>query len=180
MIKCRGFKTRGLVTVDTIPVGRHMEVGFTGGGITIMTGCTVVHDTLVIKLGTGKGRGVMAHRAIPGCVLVNWIIRRPGRRSTIVAGRTVINDAGMIEHRWCKGTAGYVADIAILGGVLMNCVIRRSDYWISVMTGLTASTDNIRAVVIDKRVGKVIRVVADTAIRGGVLMNRRRRRLSCV
>ena len=50
----------------------------------------------------------------------------------------------------------------------MNCVIRRSDYRISVMTGLTGSTDNIRAVVIDKHSGKVIRIVADTAIRGGV------------
>ena len=100
MIKCRGFKTRSLVTVDTIPVGRYMEVRFTGGGIAIMTGRTVVHDILVIKPGTGKGRGVMAHGAIPGCVLVNWVIRRPGRRSTIVAGRTVINDTGMIEHRW--------------------------------------------------------------------------------
>jgi hypothetical protein len=53
----------------------------------------------------------------------------------------------------------------------MNCVIRRPDYRISVMAGFTGSTDNFRAAVIDKRVGKVNRVVAGNAICVGVLMN---------
>jgi len=180
MIKCRGFKTRGLVAVDAIVIGRHMVIVFAGGGSAIVTGRTVTLDSLVIKMSTGKGRGVMAHRAIPGCVLVNWVIRRPGRRSTIVAGRTVIHDTGMIEHRRRKGTAGYVTDTAIFRSVLVNCVIRRPDYRSSVVTGLTASTRNIRAGVIDKRVEKVNRVVADNTIRGGVLMNCRIRCLSCV
>lgn len=180
MIKCRGFKTGGLVAVDAIPVGRHMVIVFSGGSSAIMTGRTVVHDALVIKPGTGKGLRVMAHRAIPGCVLVNCVIRRPGRCSTIVAGRTVIYDTGMIEHRRRKGTAGYVTDTAIFRCVLVNRVIRRPDYRSSVMTGLTTSTRNIRAVVVDKRGGKVNRVVADNAIRGGVLMNCRRRRFSGV
>ena len=77
----------------------------------------------------------------------------------------------MIEHRRCKGAAGYVTDTAILVGRNMVGFRSLADYRISVVTGLTASTDNIRAVVIDIRVDKVNRVVADTAIRGGVLMN---------
>ena len=72
MIKCRGFKSRGLVAVDAISVGRHMKVGFPGGGIAIVTGRAVVHDTLVIILGTGKGRSVMAHRAILQCGNIYW------------------------------------------------------------------------------------------------------------
>ena len=37
MIKRCRHEARGLMTVSTITVGRHMVVGFTGGGITIVT-----------------------------------------------------------------------------------------------------------------------------------------------
>jgi hypothetical protein len=183
VIKGCGYKTGGLVAIDAIPVSRHMEVGFTGGGIAIMTRGTVTLDALVIKRGTGKRRGVMAQFAfVCVCVLaniVNWVIRRPGRRSTIVAGDTVIHDAGMIEHRRCKG-AGNVADIAILVGryvirlrILAGCIG-------TIVAGITAGGQHSGGVVVDFRVGKVTRVVADTTITGGVLMNWRIRRLSCV
>ena len=64
---CR-LKARGLVAVSAITVGRHMAGVFSDGGISIVTRSTgiIVTDQLVIKLGTGKGRGVMAHRAILG------------------------------------------------------------------------------------------------------------------
>jgi hypothetical protein len=118
MIKCRGFKTRGLVTVDTITVGRYMVIVFSGGGIAIVTGHTVTYDVLVIKMSAGKHRSVMAQRAIlDGWGLMNCVTRRPGRRSTIVAGPTFINDIGMIEHRRGEGTAGYVTDTAIFHSV---------------------------------------------------------------
>ena len=42
----------------------HMVVGLACGGITIVTGCTVIQNALVIKPGAGKCGGVMAHRAV--------------------------------------------------------------------------------------------------------------------
>ena len=115
--KRRGQKTRGLVTLDAITVGWHMVVGLSWGGITIVAGPTVINDTGMIELGTGKGRGVMAHRAIlqRGIIYRNMTHRHAGRRNTIVARSTVIDDIGMIEYRWCKGTACHVTDTAILG-----------------------------------------------------------------
>lgn len=61
MIKCRGFKTRGLVAVDAIAVGWYMIVVFARGGKAIVTGCTVTGNPLVIKVGACKGGGVMTH-----------------------------------------------------------------------------------------------------------------------
>ena len=101
---------------------------------------------------------------------------------TVVAGCTVTNDTSMIEHRRHKGATGYVTDTAIFQSVLVNCVIRRPDYRSSVMTGIACYTHtrNCRAGVVDKRIEKVSRVVADTAIFQSVLMNCRIRRPSDV
>ena len=114
--KARWLKTGGLVAVDAIPVGRYMEVAFTDSGITVMTGHTVVDDTLVFKSGIGKGGRRMADRAILG----DGDVRRVGFGGgtgcvdTIVAGRTVINDTDMIKYCRCKGSASHVTDAAIL------------------------------------------------------------------
>ena len=71
---CR-LEAGGLVAVDAIAAGRYMEIGFPGSGSTVVATHTVIYDSLVFELGTGKGGCVMAHRAILGCVLVNWVIR---------------------------------------------------------------------------------------------------------
>ena len=73
--KTRRFKAGGLMAVDAITVGRHMEIGFPGSGSTVVAAHTVIQDSLVFEGGTGKGGCVVAHRAILGCVLVNWVIR---------------------------------------------------------------------------------------------------------
>ncbi len=52
------------MALAAIADGRHMVVGLAGGGSTIVTACTVVQNALVIKPGTGKCGGVMAHRAV--------------------------------------------------------------------------------------------------------------------
>ena len=73
----------------------------------------------------------MAHRA----VVVGRNMRRvdlgilAGCISAVVARPTVIDNSGVIEHRWRKGTAGYVTDTAILVGddvirlgILAGCI----------------------------------------------------------
>ena len=66
MTKGSRYKARGLVAHAAIGEGWHMVGAFSYGGIIIVTRRTVINDTrsVVIKLGTGKRRGVMAHRAI--------------------------------------------------------------------------------------------------------------------
>jgi len=151
---CR-LETGGLVTVAAVSVRRHVEVGFSGGGITIMTGRAVVHDILVIKLGTGKGGGVMAYRAILGgrSMVGVHTFRCPGSIG-YMTGSAVIHDAGMIEYGRLKAAAGHVTDITILirqnvGGIEIFTL--RLD---TVMAGLAAFTHNVRAHMIDKSRGK--------------------------
>ena len=97
-------------------------------------------DKLVIKPGTGKGRSVMAHRAILGCRNVAGVHAFCATGPIgYMTGRTVIHDAGMIEHRRLEATAGRVADTAILGchnvaGVHTFCGTRSIGY----MTGIAA------------------------------------------
>lgn len=59
------------------------------------------------------------------------VLRRPdgemvemhaGRPGTVVAGGTVIHDAGMVEYSRRKGATGYMADPAILVGDQMRRV----------------------------------------------------------
>ena len=69
----------------------------------------------MIKPGTCKGRGVMAHRAILGRRKMTIMLDGCYCASTRVAGHAVINDTGMIEHCCHKG-AGYVTETAVLGG----------------------------------------------------------------
>jgi hypothetical protein len=117
MIKACRQKPGGLVAVPAITVGRHMvgRGSFSSGGCTIVARGTGIIDTdkLVIKPGTGKDRGVMAHRAIlDGRNVVAWF---GFCETSFVARRTVIDDAGMIEHRR-REAAGKVTDAAVLSG----------------------------------------------------------------
>jgi len=94
-----------------------------------------------------------------------------GRRNTIVAGLAVVNDTGMVEYRWCKGSAGYVTDNAILvcGNMVdfrdLACCIG------TIVAGIAPVTDNVRVAVIDKRGDKYSRAMAYGAVRGCVLMD---------
>lgn len=161
------------MAVDAVTVGWHMVVGFSRGGITIVTGRTVINDTLVIKSGTSKDRGGMANRAIAR----GWNVGGvgfgilAGRRNAIVTGCTVIDNTGMIEHRRRKATAGYVTYSAIL--VCGNVVDLRSLAGCigAIVAGIAPVTHNVRVAVVDKRGGKNSCVMAYGAVSGCVLMN---------
>lgn len=58
------FKACRLVTDNTILTGRHVGAGLADDRIAIVTLYTIASNARVIVLGTGKGRGVMAVRAI--------------------------------------------------------------------------------------------------------------------
>jgi len=77
----------------------------------------------------------------------------------------------MIERRWRKSTAGYVTDPAILIccnvvrlGTFAGCIG-------TIVAGIAPVTHNARAGVVDKRVGKISRVMAYGAVPVCVLMN---------
>ena len=57
--KGRRDKARGLMADTAIFSGRHVGAGFANDGITIVARDAVIGNTRVIKLGTGKGGGVM-------------------------------------------------------------------------------------------------------------------------
>ena len=73
MIKGPRYKARGLVAHAAIGDGWYMVSAFSYGSIIIVTRRTVINNprSVVIKLGTGKRRGVMAHRAILDGGLMN-------------------------------------------------------------------------------------------------------------
>ena len=115
----------------------------------------------------------MAHRTIFGGRNVSGIDLglHACRVDSIVARRTVIDDTGMIKHRRCERATGHVTDTAILvrddmvGPVIHACRIN------TVVAGITPAIDYLGAGVVDERVGKTSRVVANGAISVGVLMN---------
>jgi len=111
------LETGGLVAVPAITVGRYMEIRFPGRGNAVVAGLADIIDTdkLVIKTGTGKGRGVMAHRAILGCRNVAGVHTFCGTAPIgHMTGGTVIHDAGMIEYGRLEAAAGDMADATIL------------------------------------------------------------------
>lgn len=135
-----------------------MIVGFAGCRIPIVTGGAVVHDTLVIKPSTGKGRRVVAHRTI----LVGLYVRGmfAGRIGTVVARGAVVGNTGVIEHGGGKGAARCVADTTILGGrhvvgfgIFASCLD-------AVVARIAPSGQHLSAGVVDERVCKIVDVVA--------------------
>lgn len=64
MVKRTRYETGGLVTYITILVGGYVIVGFSCGGYAVVTFDAASSDTLVIELGTSKGRSIMAHATI--------------------------------------------------------------------------------------------------------------------
>jgi hypothetical protein len=119
----------------------------------------------MVEPGIDKGCSYMTYGAVLRRRQVSCVLA--GRVGAIVAGLTVIRNTGMVKNCGHEGTAGHVADIAILGcrdvvdpGIFADCVD-------AVMAGITAFAYNIRPAVIDKPAHKGGRVVADTAIGTG-------------
>jgi len=131
----------------------------------------------VVKLRTGKGRRVMAHRAILGCRNVADVHAYCGTAAiSYMTGRTVIHDAGMIEYGRLETAAGDMADAAILAchnvaGVHAFCATGSIRY----MTGIAACGQHGRIVMVHKRVGKTDRVMTQGAVGGGYRVRRARR-----
>ena len=125
----------------------------------------------MIKPGIGKDRRNMAHRTILG----GWNVRRvglgifAGRRNTIVARGTVINDTRMIKHRGAK-RAGYVTDTAILVRYNVACIFSNRTTRTTVMTGVTPFTYNFGTAMINKSVSEISGIMARPAILGCVAM----------
>jgi len=124
----------------------------------------------VFEPGIGEGRRGMAQRTIVG----DWDMGRVdlGRGANgidpAVAGRTVVHYPGVIEYSRLKAATGGVADLAILGcikvaGVPTFCPASAIGY----MTGIAAYGQHCRVVVVDKRIGKIGRVMAQSTIGRG-------------
>jgi hypothetical protein len=174
MTKSSWYKARGLVAVTAITVGWHMVWWrrFATGGHAIMARCTVIHDARVVRFGTDKGYGVMAHRAI--FAICGKMGRCQASRSyTIVARRAIIGNTCMIKHRWHKGATGYMADIAIFTG----CHMRWTGLGIfaccigTIVAGITPFTHDVGAIMVDKCTEESSRVMAYGTITVGVEMN---------
>ncbi len=177
MVESCRLESGSLVTIDAIAVSGYVVVVLTRGGGAIVTGDTVIGYALVIKGGLGKRRGRMAHRAILGGRNMAWV-HALGRTGAIgyMAGRTVVDDAGMIEYRRLEAAARRVAGTAILGrrqvaGVKAFCDTGA----IGDVTGITARGQHRWISMVDERVGEINRVMAKGAVLGRVRMRRRRR-----
>ena len=174
MSKSSWNKARGLVAVTAITVGWCMIWWrrFASGRYTIMARNTVIHDACVIICGTDKGCGVMAHGAV---FAIGWEMGRCQASccDTIVARDTIIDNTCMIKHRWYKGAAGYMADVAIFTGchmgwiglgILTSCIN-------TIVAEITPFTHNVGSVMVYKCIEEIGRVMTYDAISVRVAMN---------
>lgn len=171
MAEDRRLETCRLMADPAITIGGYVEIGFPGSGNAIVAGPAdiITTDQLVVETGTGKGAGVMAHRAILGCHDVADI-HACCRTGTIgyMTGRAVIHDAGMIEYGRLEAAAGGVTDAAIL--VCRNVVEVHAfsgTAAIGDMAGIAACIQHGRVIMVDERVGKTDRVVTQGAVGRG-------------
>ena len=178
VIKGRRLESGSDMADAAIVIGRHVEIGLAGGGEAVVAACAIVDDTLVFETGIGEFRRHMTDRAILQVSTPNRDIDRnvgrillgirTGRDDAIVAAGAIVDNTAVIKHRWRKGTAGRVADIAILGGHYMADVhsFRRARA-IGYMTGITTQRRHCGVGVIDEGVEKIAGVMADCAIGRG-------------
>ena len=120
----------------------------------------------MFKMGVGECRRGMAYGAIIGNRNVGRIdlCRCAGCIDTVVAGRAVIDDTGMIEHGRCKGATGDMTDPAILGCrdvVRLRILARCID---TVVAGIAAHGQHGRVAVIDECVGKIACVMTQGTV----------------
>ena len=178
--RCR-YKACGLMAATAITVSWYMVWWrrFASGGYTIVARNTVIHNTCVIIAGTDKGRGVMAYGAI---LAIRGKMGRcqASRCYTIMARGTVIGNTGMIEHRWYKGTAGHMADLAIFSGCHMGWIGFGifADCINTIVAEITPFTRNVGAVMVDKCTEETGCVMAHATIPACVAVNGAIRRSS--
>ena len=117
-------------------------------------------------MGVGERRGRMAHRAIVGDRNVRWVYLGigSGRSYAIVARRTVVNDTSMIEYCRRKCAAWHVTDSAILGCYNVVDLGFLAGRIGTVVAGITAHSQHGGIAVVDKRVGKISRVMTQRAV----------------
>lgn len=114
---------------------------FPCGKVTIVAGTAVIHDTCMIERCGYKASGYVAHMAIfIGWHMVRWRCFAAGG-CAIVARRTVIKNAGVIEPGAGKCHAWHMAGIAVL---TKRINVRQTDLGIctgcmnTIVTGITS------------------------------------------
>jgi hypothetical protein len=155
-------KMAGIVAVIAFGVGRRMKFRFTDGHVTIVTFTAISKNFLVINRvdNVKTQRGMTGMAVITGGGVTRYFT---DCRYSVVARDTVINNAGMIKHRGGK-RAGYVTGTAVfvgykVAGMLTNCAAGTT-----IMTGVTAFTDNVGGTMINKSVSEINNVMAYAAI----------------
>ena len=181
MIKCGGHEASGFMALITSIVGRHMTGGFSYDRITVMTRNTAIHDALVIKLGSSKFRGAMAHLAIFSCsnvirIGLGGLARRVGSIMTGLAD-CISGQVTVIKYRWRKGATGYVTNSAILSSrnVGSNRLVLLASRRNTIMTRLASNACDRSGRVVNKsrRESLISNIMAGITIDGCDNMIRR-------
>ena len=126
-----------------------MMTRLTCSGYTIVAGLAIIHDTLVIKMGIGKGFRDMANRTIlsRGDVGRIGFGIHTGCIDTIVAGSTIIHDTLMVEQRRCESAASHMTNQTILGGYYMRRIRLRilAGCFYTIVAGIATRCQNLLA-----------------------------------
>ena len=152
----------GIVAVIAFGIRRCMKFGFTDGQVTIVAFTAISKNFLVInRADNGKiQRGMTAMAVITGSGVTRYFT---DCGNAVVARNTVINNAGMIKHRGGK-RAGYVTGTAVLVCYKVAAMLTNRTARTTIMTGVTAFTDNVGVGMINKSVSEINSVMAYAAI----------------
>ena len=172
-IRSQFQKMSGIVAVIAFGVRRCMKFRFTDGQLTIVTFTAIAKNFQVInRVDNGKiQRGMTGMAVITGSGVI-WYFT--DCRYRVVARDTVINNTGMIKHRGGK-RARYVTGTAVLVGYNVAAMLTNGTTGTTIMTGVTAFTDNVGIGMINKSISEINRVMAYAAIIVSAQMNCRGR-----
>ena len=172
VIEGAGEEAGGHMTVAAVGIGRHMVVALACCGAAVVTGRAVARDARMVEVRTGKRGRRVAGRTVLGDRNMGWVDLRGGAGGigTVVAGRAVAGDTGVVEHGRGEGATRYVADSTVLAGhhvigygVLAGCGG-------AVVARIATPSDDIRTAVVDKGICEIGGVVAHRTITGRVLV----------
>lgn len=97
MIEGRTREATRVMTNTAILAGGYVGVRFACGISTVMAGCAIVHDALMVEDCRQEARGLMTLTAIRASgYMVEWFAQS---RRTIVTGCTVVNDTRVVKTR---------------------------------------------------------------------------------
>ena len=161
-IRSQFQKMSGIVAVIAFGVSRRMKFRFTDGHVTIVTFTAISKNFLMVnRVDNGKiQRGMTGMAVITGSGVTRYFT---DCRYRVVARDTVINNTGMIKHRGVK-RAGYVTGTAVLVGYNVAAMLTNGTARTTIMTGVTAFTDNVGVGMINKSVSEINNVMAYAAI----------------